>query len=309
MNILIELPSWLGDTVMATPAIESINKYFDDPKITILGSDISVEVMKYHPNVVNSIIFKKDLNFIFSQKNFIYKFDSVFSFRSSLRSKIFIARLKCQKKYSFNKKKFINLHQVEKYNKFINESLGINYEAGDLKIYTRDSKSFKNLLPIVGINPGATYGSSKRWYPEEFAKVAIRLSNAYDILIFGGPDEKIIADDIERLLIKSGVQNYQNLTGLTSIEELINYISSLSLFITGDSGPMHLAACFKVPTVSIFGPTNDFETSQWRNSRGVIIKKNLDCQPCMKRKCPLGHHHCMKDLKAEEVIDVVSSII
>ena len=70
---------------------------------------------------------------------------------------------------------------------------------------------------------------------------------------------------------------------------------------------MHLAACYKVPTVSIFGPTNDNETSQWNNKKSIILKKNLDCQPCMKRVCPLKHHKCMKLIKAKDVLKEVES--
>jgi len=85
-------------------------------------------------------------------------------------------------------------------------------------------------------------------------------------------------------------------------------ISNLDLFITGDSGPMHVAAAFQVPTVAIFGPTKDDETSQWMNEKSLIVKKNLDCQPCMKRTCPLQHHNCMKLIKAIEVLDVVNNL-
>ena len=72
---------------------------------------------------------------------------------------------------------------------------------------------------------------------------------------------------------------------------------------------MHLAAAFKVPTVSIFGPTNHNETSQWMNDKGAILKKELDCQPCMKRECPLKHNNCMKLIKADEVLSSVKSLI
>ena len=137
--------------------------------------------------------------------------------------------------------------------------------------------------------------------------MATKLSNQYDILIFGGPDEKNIADDIEKKLVEKGVLNYQNLAGKTSISDLVNLISSLDLFITSDSGPMHLAASFEVPTVAIFGPTRDNETSQWMNKKSIIVKKNLDCQPCMKRICPLKHHKCMKLIKADDVLNVIDS--
>ena len=71
---------------------------------------------------------------------------------------------------------------------------------------------------------------------------------------------------------------------------------------------MHLAASFKIPTVAIFGPTNDDETSQWMNQKSVVIKKNLDCQPCMKRICPLQHHNCMKLIDSKDIIQAIPLI-
>ena len=71
---------------------------------------------------------------------------------------------------------------------------------------------------------------------------------------------------------------------------------------------MHIASAFQVPTVAIFGPTNDNETSQWMNDKETIVKKRLDCQPCMKRECPLKHNNCMKLITAGEVLDAVRSI-
>jgi heptosyltransferase-2 len=233
-------------------------------------------------------------------------FDAFFSFRSSIRSKFLKFLISAKKKYQFDKNKYQNHHQVEKYNDFINDSLSTDLTAGKLQIYGYNiAKSKKKIL---GINPGASYGSAKRWYPQEFAKVARELSGEYDVIIFGGPGEIDIAGDIEQALIDSGVTNYKNLAGNTTITELINKIASLDLFITGDSGPMHVAAAFQVPTVAIFGPTKDKETSQWMNKKSIIVKKNLDCQPCMKRTCPLQHHDCMNLIKAIDVLKAVNSI-
>ena len=97
--------------------------------------------------------------------------------------------------------------------------------------------------------------------------------------------------------------------GKTTIVELINHISSLDLFITGDSGPKHVAAAFIVPSVAIFGPTRDDDSSQWMNEKCVTVKKNLDCQPCMQRTCPLQHHNCMKLINASDVFDAAKSLI
>ena len=236
------------------------------------------------------------------------KFDLFFSFRSSFRSKFLKFFISANNKYQFDKNKYTNCHQVKKYNDFVNDSLNINSNPRKLKLYKHNQSSDVAQKPILGINPGASYGSAKRWYPEEFAKVASELSSQYDIVIFGGLSEKDIAMDIEKSLIEKDINNYQNLVANTTIPELIDYISKLDLFITGDSGPMHVAAAFQIPTVAIFGPTKDDETSQWMNDKSIIVKKNLECQPCMKRTCPLQHHECMKLITAVEVLDAVKGL-
>jgi len=312
MRVLIELPSWLGDTVMASPAIENLIDFHEQSEVILIGSLISIEIFKNHPKISNFYILDKKYLSLFSLTRRMGKFDIFFSFRNSIRSNFFKFFIKSGLKFKYKKRNFQNSHQVEKYNKFINKSLNINLSAGPLTIYPDVSSkeipcSTTKKKPILGLNPGASYGNAKRWYPEEFAAVAANLSNQYDITILGGPNEKEIAMDIQKLLVKKGITNFQNLAGITNISELINCISNFDLFITGDSGPMHIAACYKIPTVSIFGPTKDNETSQWGNNKSIIMKKNLECQPCMKRVCPLKHHNCMKLIKAKNVLSEIES--
>ena len=308
MRVLIELPTWLGDCVMATPAIENIVNFYNDAEITFIGSFVSIEAMKNHPKVVKTVILDKKYGVLYRTARDFGNFDAFFSFRSSARSKFLKFLISANNKYQFDKNKYINCHQVEKYNDFVNTSLNINSNPGKLKLYKQNQSSKVVQKPALGINPGASYGSAKRWYPEEFTKVASELASQYDIVIFGGSGETDIAADIEQGLIDSRITNYQNLAGKTTIPELIEHISSLDFFITGDSGPMHVAAAFQVPTVAIFGPTKDDETSQWMNEKSIIVKKNLDCQPCMKRTCPLGHHNCMNLIKAVDVLDAVKQL-
>ena len=207
------------------------------------------------------------------------------------------------KKYQFPKK-YTGKHQVEKYNAFLNDCLGTEYIPGPLKLY---EIPYSYAHPTLGINPGASYGSAKRWYPEAFAKVAISLAEVYDIVIFGGPDEKEIAADIEADIRKAGVKNVVNLAGGMTIPELISRIAGLTWFVTNDSGPMHVAAAYRIPTVALFGPTRHKETHQWKNPHEYLIRKVMECAPCMRRTCPLGHHECMKAISAEEVIKVIEN--
>jgi len=307
MKILIELPTWLGDAVMATPAIENLVSFTNDPEIVLVGSVVSIKALKNHPKVIKNHVLDRNYYNLYKSIKSFGEFDLFLTFRSAFRSKVLKFCISSKNKYQFDKNKYTNGHQVEKFNNFVNDILKINSSPGKLILHNNNkNKNGKNKL--LGINPGASYGNAKRWYPNEFAKVASELSNTYDIIIFGGDKEKDIARDIENSLIKKGIANYKNLAGQTSIEELITQISYLDLLITGDSGPMHVASVFQIPTVAIFGPTIEKETSQWMNEKGLIIKKNLECQPCMKRVCPLKHHNCMKLIKATDVLGVVKTL-
>ena len=307
MKLLIELPTWLGDTVMATPAIENLVNHFNDVEITLIGSIVAIEALKHHPKVIKTYILDKQFSNLYKTLKSLNKFDIFFTFRGSLRAKIIKLFISAERKYQFDKNKYVRGHQVEKYNNFVNDALNINELARSLILHNVGQSNLKK-NKLLGINPGATYGSAKRWNPKKFADVAKDLSNQYDIIIFGGPQERNIAKDIEKYLIKKGVDNYLNLAASLTIRELISQIANLDLFITGDSGPMHLASVFKIPTVAIFGPTEDKETSQWMNTKSVIVKKNLDCQPCMQKTCPLKHHNCMKYIDVPDVLAAVKSL-
>ena len=304
MKIFIEVPIWLGDAVMATPAIQNLIKAYPNAKITILGSLVSVKIFEGYPNVEKIIINdsksggNRYKNLINLAKN-AGLFDIALSFRRSFSSKFTMFFIKAKKKLQYRRLSKNEIHLCVRYNDFINKFLNLKTNAGELKLY---QKPFAYERPTLGINPGATYGSAKRWYPSEFAKVAIAMANKFNIVIFGGGNEVQIAADIENELIKNGIKNYRNLAGKTSVDELISYIGGLSIFITNDSGPMHVAAAFKIPTIALFGPTKINETGPWQNENARIITKNLPCAPCMKRECPLVHHACMKQITAGDVL-------
>lgn len=292
---------------MATPAIENLIKTYPDAQITLLGSFVSTQAFQGYPNIKRVIVddTKKSGNRyknLISLAKSIGRVDLAISFRRSISSKFMMFFIKAKKKFNYRRLTKKEIHLCIRYNDFVNKVLNLQNEVGDLKLYF---KPFNYGKPTLGINPGATYGSAKRWYPEEFAKIAIEMSKKYDIVIFGGPAETNIAKDIETELVSKGITNYQNLAGKTTIPELIEKIAGLDLFITNDSGPMHIAAAYKVKTIAIFGPTKFTETNQWNNPNGEIVTKNLDCAPCMKRVCPLKHHNCMKNITAADVLNVI----
>ncbi len=314
MKLFVELPTWMGDAVMATPALERIVTAYPNVKITLFGSYVATQLFLSHPNVDSVIVdesrkSKKRYLWLYHFAKEAGRFDAALSFRSSFASRLLFWFLEAEKKCVYRKAKGIVEHQVVRYNRFVEKCFDWDSEEpGKLKLYLPEENAEKPDRKQAGINPGASYGSAKRWYPEKFAQVAAALSKEYDIVIFGGPGEADIAADIEAGLKQESVHNYENLAGKTSVPELMKKIASLDLFITGDSGPMHVAAAFGVPTVALFGPTKETETSQWKNDNGVIVKKEMACAPCMKRTCPLGHHECMTRIDANDVLEVVKGI-
>ena len=311
MKILIETPTWLGDAVMTTPAIENLTKAYPTAKITLFGSKIALDALSNHPKVARSVVdTSKDsgnrLVNIYNISKVLGKHDLAISFRSHIFSRLLLTLTGSKRRYIYKKRNYaIPHHQVERYNDFISEITGTFRETGKLRLY---HEPFIYYRPTLGINPGATYGSAKRWYPDRFAKTAIAYANRYDIIIFGSPAEVEMANEIEESLREMGAKNIENMAGKTTIPQLCSMIGGLSLFITADSGPMHIAAAYGVPTLSIFGPTNHLETSQWKNFDSIILRKELDCAPCMKRTCPLGTHECMKSITADDAIEALKRL-
>ena len=383
MRILIELPTWLGDAVMASAAVEAIAKHaaeFDagnlagkfenlgEPdfsfssqifgpvtqeiqifkngtpnldgkfeadrcanltasarenqnlqnlkkdareqvKIVFFGSFAACELFKTHPNcerviVDNSKKAKFRLWRLFWQVRELGKFDAAFSFRSSFASKILLFGAQAGRKFVFQKSND-SAHQVQKYLKFVKSALNLKLVDDELKLYFEPRKFD---APVLGLNPGASYGSAKRWYPAYFAQVALHFKDKFKIMIFGGAGERDMCEQIEQILRENGVECL-NLAGKTSVRELCENIGGIGqsggIFVTNDSGPMHIAAAYKTPTIALFGPTRFTQTCPWRNENARILRLNLECMPCMKRVCPLKTHACMKDLSPQAVIETI----
>ncbi len=321
MKILVILPNWLGDAVMATPAIESLLHCGEDVRFTFIGSYVSIEALKYHPNCEHAYIdeTKKEGNRFINTYHFAQKLrhhDMAISFRDQLHASLLlkwshipitIARKSWHATLLLSKslKLSRNQHLVLQYQDLANTLCTQDKTAQNLKLYIPKTTYER---PTLGINPGATYGSAKRWYPEKFAQVAKYFSKDYDIVIFGGPTEVAMADEIQNILTSLHVSNVSNLAGKTDIKALCSHIGGLDLFITNDSGPMHIAAAYSVPTVAIFGPTRHKETSQWANPHSHIVRHDMECAPCMKRECPLKHHECMTSITAQEVIEALKVV-
>ncbi|MGM0533740.1 MAG: glycosyltransferase family 9 protein [Campylobacterota bacterium] len=309
-KIFIEIPTWLGDAVMATPAIENIVKTYPDAQIVLFGSFVATQALQKHPNVSEVVVdeSKKSscrLCALYKSAKKLGRFDLAVSFRRTMSAKFLLFALSADRKAAYTRTTAKTQHLVMHYNDFVNKLFNTAHQPGPLRLYQKPKTLAKKTL---GLNPGATYGSAKRWYPGRFAAVAAQLSKDYTVVIFGGPGEIKPADDIQKALKDLGVTDVINLAGKTSVQELIEYIGGLDLFVTNDSGPMHVAAAYQVPTAAIFGPTKYSETSQWHNAKSAVVTKDLKCAPCMKRVCPLKTHECMQAVQAKDVTAAIRNL-
>jgi heptosyltransferase-2 len=149
----------------------------------------------------------------------------------------------------------------------------------------------------LGLNPGAFYGAAKRWLPERFAAVGeiLHRRSGMQVAILGGAAERPLADAIAGAMRCPS----RNLCGETRLPELVGVLSALSLLITNDSGPMHVAAALGVPLVAVFGPTDWRETAP-HAPRQRLVREPVYCAPCKLRECPVDHA-CMRGVTVERV--------
>ena len=157
-------------------------------------------------------------------------------------------------------------------------------------------------LPVIGISPGAAYGNAKRWLPDRFAEVARSFQAvSAGVLVFGSASERPLCEEVAAHLSRSHIET-RNLAGQTTLGEFIDLSSACRLFLTNDSGAMHVASALAVPTVAIFGATDDATTGP-TGPLARVVREHAECSPCLLRDCPIDHR-CMTRVTAEKVAAV-----
>ncbi len=161
-------------------------------------------------------------------------------------------------------------------------------------------------MPLIGLNPGAFFGASKTWPVESYAALARRLAagGRVRVLVLGGPKEADLAGRVCAAAEGAAI----NLAGKDSLQTLPGLLARLSILVSGDTGPLHIAALVGVRTVSLFGPTDPLRTAPLGKAHRHL-RREMECSPCFERVCPLGHHRCMKEISPEEVAEEVEEIL
>jgi heptosyltransferase-2 len=157
--------------------------------------------------------------------------------------------------------------------------------------------------PVIGVSPGAAYGAAKRWLPERFGESAARIAGEIgaSIAVFGSKPERSMCDQV------ASIAGGRNFAGETSLRSFIDMTAACRLFLTNDSGAMHIASALGVPSITIFGPTDEAATGP-SGDVARVVREPVECAPCLLRECPIDHR-CMTRVGVDQVVLVGQSLL
>lgn len=335
-RILIRGTNWIGDAVMSEPALSAIRHAFPKAEITLLVKPAVAELFQQHPVIDHLLVYEhRGRHARLSGKWALRtelrhgRFDVAILFQNAFEAALlaFLAGIPRRYGYGTDGRGFLLTdsiavpsrttlgHQTQYYVDLL-RPLGITPSPAAPRLFVSEveEEHMKQRLSksgiqaterLIGINPGSTYGSAKRWLPERFAEAMDRVVEQFGgrVVIVGAMGEEALGQAVaEKMRSKPVV-----LSGRTSIRELMSVIKQCRLFVTNDTGPMHIAAAFGVPVVAVFGPT-DFRTTSPVGETHQIVREPVECSPCLLRECPIDHR-CMTRVTVEQVYEAAKQML
>jgi len=335
-SILIRGTNWIGDVVMTLPAIAALRRTFPQARISILVKPWVADLLDLCPDVDEVIVYRSPGNHAgfggllqLAGELREQRFDAAVLLQNAIEAALiaFLARIPIRAGYNSDGRGLFLTHsvkrtravrripQVDYYLEMV-RTLGCDADSREahLALTAKDRGRAAEILQsrginppseIVGIAPGATYGAAKKWFPDRFAAVADRLADEFGVrvVLFGSA-----ADRESTMTVCSHARHRMtDLAGETTLREAVALISRCRLFISNDSGLMHVAGALGIPTVAIFGSTNPVTTSPM-GENNFIVHKDLPCSPCLKTTCPKDFA-CMDLIGVEDVYGAARCLI
>lgn len=336
-KILVIGPSWVGDMIMAQALFKKIKSDFPDATIDMLAPDWSIPICDRMPEINKKITLhvghgklglmaRYKLAKKLRSENYSRAILLANTFKSALIP--FWAKIKIRTgwvgEFRYGLVNDIRKLDKTKYPKMVERYLALgcskgeilpdNYAHPRLEVDKINQQTLINKFELSKVSnnltyamcPGAAYGMAKCWPPEYFAEISINnLAKGNNIWFFGSNKDKPVIEKILQL-IKTKIEDNSKLSqlksfaGMLSLFETVDMLDMADKVITNDSGLMHMAASVDKPLVAIYGPTSPSFTPPL-GSKCQVLKRELDCSPCFKRECPLGHHDCMRSITPSEV--------
>lgn len=312
MKIVIRMPNWLGDFLMALPLFEDIKNHLPECEISLVGPDSFLDLVKNNPFV--------DEILSFTGKRLSNPYDIGILTTNSLSSAWHFFKSPIKKRIGFKTDKrgcLLNSglsipkergkeHLVTTYKRLL-KPLAVPVSETPPKIYLQQNEvstfakkmHFSHETSFIGMHPLAAYGPAKCWPQEYFRDVITYFLNhsQEEFLFFGTAAEKV---ELENLCAGLPQERLHILAGKTTLRELACAMKLCTLIVSNDSGPMHLAASLKTPLIALFGSTEPVVTAPYQH--GIVLQKPTFCSPCFKRKCPIDFR-CMRELPPSYVIE------
>jgi len=334
-RIIVRMPNWIGDLVMATPVLSDLRTAYPQAHITAMCRSPIGDLLKEAPEIDELFCFNKSSGWsgVKEQNRVIHqlrrgRYDLGILLTHSFSSAWWFWQGKVKRRigYVCNGRRLLlsqglsfpeniqNQHLVMTYKELLGP-LGIGLSHTSPRLYLAEKEmSDASLLfrqhgipegaLVVGINPGATYGSAKCWLPERFREVAQRLLMDPDLyLVFFGDQA---TSGLVREICSGFSKRVVNLAGATSLRTLVSGIHLCDVLLTNDSGPMHVADAIGTPIVALFGSTSSIITGPYRS--GIVIHKHVECSPCYERTCPIDFR-CMKSIEVDEVCHAIMKML
>ncbi len=332
-RILIRGTNWIGDAIMTLPAVASVLATYPKSHVSILVKPSVADIYRLFSEVDEILIYENKFDnptgvLKLAQTLKDKKFDAAILLQNAIEAAIIALLAGIPMRAGFDSdarglllthrvhrtNEIKKIHQIDYYLEMV-KALGCVDVTRELHLETKinisDARNvLRKFIPdekkaVIGMAPGATYGPAKKWLPERFAAVAEKLSKDFSaqVILMGGKADTETALEVQ----KSAKGECVNLCGKTSVWEAAYLISQCRLFISNDSGLMHVAGALNVPTVAIFGSTNPVTTSP-AGYKSVIVRREAPCSPCLKRTCPTDFR-CMKLISVEDVLQVAQSLL
>lgn len=325
--LLIRLSS-LGDIVLTTPAIRAIRAHFPNAYIAMLVAKQSADVLRQNPNLNEIIQFDRSARDkdtgemlrilrILRQRKFALTFDFQRKFRTELLMYLSGASERVGKGIlcTIRVPEQGNKHATEHYFDLLHAA-GIPAEDRELEMFLSKSEradafyafegaGVTELQLKVGLFPGAGW-KLREWMPERFASIGDRLVQHFNaqVLIFGGPKDVELVTTVCNLMNEPAIP----FAGTLQIRQLAACIEKCDLFLTNDTGPMHIAAAVGTPTLALFGPGNHIRFQPLGDAH-TIIRHDVPCSPCKQFTDKCKDNICMKQITVDEVWDSISKIL
>jgi len=337
MRILVRCPNWVGDCVMATPALRALRETFPDAHISLLLKDYVRPVLEGAPWFDDTIACRdKPLFSLFRTAEDIRSlgFDIAVIMPNSFRSalSIWLARVPRRVGYGRNGRSFLLTDPLEPpreggrivpvnmvdYYLALLRRIGCNPSSRREELFfsPRSEERAVRLLEghgwrpgdrLIALNPGGRYGSSKLWEAEKFAAVGDRLRERYDarIIVLYGPGEEPIATRIAECMSTKPILPLEQGYDLDILKPIIK---RTMLLVTNDTGTRHYAVAFDRPVVVIFGST-DRRYTDVNLEKTAIVSATVDCAPCQRKVCREKQHRCMELVTPEMVLEAAEALL